>query len=104
MILRGGFRSTPMSVVALTVAGAAAVAVASDGFEAAFRINAGGRPIDVEAGHAGPLIVDWDGDGVRDLLVGEFGAGRLRIYLNKGTDAAPRFEDFSYFQTRKGLG
>lgn len=71
---------------------------------APFRIEAAGRPIDVGIGHAAPLVTDWDGDGVRDLLVGQFEGGQLRIYLNRGTDAAPRFEDFAYFQTRKKLG
>ena len=75
------------------------------------------NPIDVTTGHAAPCIYDFDGDGVRDLLVGEFGEhpykgpvsvegggghpwvqGRLRIYPNRGTDTEPRFKDFSYFK------
>ena len=86
------------------------------------RIVAGGKPIDVTTGHAAPYMLDFDGDGVRDLLVGEFGDGefppgelpanlkpgwkgpgtfangRLRIYKNRGTDAEPRFEDFEFLQ------
>jgi hypothetical protein len=54
--------------------------------------------IDVTIGHAAPLVVDWDGDGKKDLLVGQFGEGKLRIYLNKGTDKEPRFDGFSYLQ------
>lgn len=77
------------------------------------RITAAGAPIDVTVGHAAPYVMDFDGDGVRDLLVGEFGDGefpaarlpmqkgsfvhgRLRIYKNHGSDHKPRFERFEY--------
>ena len=80
-------------------------------------IRAGDGPIDVTTGHAAPYLLDFDGDGVRDLLVGEFGAepfvgettgaagpghpwvaGKLRVYVNHGTDREPRYEDFTYVQ------
>jgi len=54
------------------------------------RIEAGGKPIDTDIGHAAPFVADFDGDGVRDLLVGQFGEGILRIFRNEGTDAAPK--------------
>ncbi len=58
-----------------------------------------GHPLDVEhSGHAAPCVADFDGDGVNDLLVGEFYQGRLRVYRNVGTNAEPRFEDFFVFQ------
>ncbi len=38
-----------------------------------------------------PRVVDWDGDGRKDLLVG-YGDGRIFIYLNIGTDASPTFD------------
>ena len=50
--------------------------------EAPFRVTAGGAPIVPYAGHGKPFVTDWDGDGVQDLLVGQFGDGRLRIHLN----------------------
>ncbi len=37
-----------------------------------------------------PRVVDWDGDGRKDLLVG-LADGSVRIYLNEATDAAPAF-------------
>ena len=61
-------------------------------------INANGSPITVDAGHANPSVVDWDGDGLKDLLVGQFGSGKIRFYKNSGTNEAPVFTDFSYLQ------
>ena len=48
-----------------------------------------GKPIDTEVGHAAPFVADFDGDGVKDLLVGQFGDGLLWFYRNVGTNAAP---------------
>ena len=61
------------------------------------RVECGGKPIDVEHGHAAPLFADFDGDGLEDLLVGQFGGGKLRVYKNVGARGAPRFEDFKWF-------
>jgi hypothetical protein len=62
------------------------------------QVRAGGKPINVTIGHAAPYLADMDGDGKRDLLVGQFGDGALRIYTNLGTDTRPEFEDkFEWF-------
>jgi hypothetical protein len=37
-----------------------------------------------------PFVGDFDGDGRRDLLLGDRERGRLRVYRNVGTAAAPR--------------
>ena len=70
-----------------------------------FRVLCGEQPIDVDFGHAAPFLADMDGDGLKDLLVGEFGKvkgrkcwGALRIYRNVGGKDQPRFESFEYFQ------
>jgi hypothetical protein len=54
------------------------------------RLEAAGKPIDTEIGHAAPFVCDFDGDGVQDLLVGQFGDGILWIYRNEGTNAQPK--------------
>jgi hypothetical protein len=54
-------------------------------------------------GLASPAVFDWDGDGVKDLLVGEFETGPcwIRVYRNVGTNEAPRFPaEFTYAQDR----
>jgi len=55
------------------------------------RLEAAGKPIDTQIGHAAPFVGDFDGDGVRDLLVGQFGDGILWVYRNTGTNSKPRF-------------
>ena len=86
------------------VAGLAATAAvastptASDSLSAPLRVEADGKPIDVDVGHAAPLVADFDGDGNFDLLVGQFGDGKLRIYRNQGDNKNPKFGAFAYFK------
>ena len=72
--------------------------------EAPFRVQAGGSWIDVEIGHAAPLWCDWNGDGLGDLLVGQFGEGKLRIYENVGQKGAPAFGNFGLFAGKVPTG
>lgn len=65
-------------------------AMADDELAAPVRLEAGGKAIDTEVGHAAPFVCDFDGDGVQDLLVGQFGNGQLWIYHNEGTNAQPK--------------
>src|SRR5438874_10162076 len=69
-----------------------------------FRVQANGSPIDVEIGHAAPLVMDLDGDGKPDLLVGQFGKGKLRIYHNLGSQTDPRFDEFAWFKAGSADG
>jgi hypothetical protein len=41
-------------------------------------------------GHSGPWVEDVDGDGRRDLVVGDF-SGLFRLYRNEGTNREPRY-------------
>lgn len=84
------------------IAGFAGLSFAANTFAsdllAPFRVEADGGPIDVEIGHSAPWVTDLNGDGKFDLLVGQFGEGKLRVYTNKGTVMEPKFEAFAWFQ------
>ena len=68
------------------------------------KLQAGGKPIDVDIGHAAPFVADFAGDGVLHLLVGQFRDGKLRVYRNTGTRERPRFDAFTWFQAGGGDG
>ena len=86
-----------MRMFALTLL-AACTPLCAQGFETPVRVNCGDAPINVDVGHAAPFVADFDGDGLKDLLVGQFGEGKLRIYKNTGTAKEPRFKDFEWFK------
>ncbi len=64
-------------------------------------VQSSGVDIDVP-GYSVPSFVLWDGDDLKDLIVGE-GSGsataRVRIYLNEGTASEPQFSGYSYAQS-----
>ena len=53
-------------------------------------IKASGKPIK-ESCHAAPVVADWDGDGVFDLVIGS-GDGSVGWYRNIGTITKPEFD------------
>jgi len=56
-----------------------------------------GSKVDIDVGaRATPVVVDWNNDGRKDLVVGAYD-GHVRIFLNHGTDNEPDFlvEDFA---------
>lgn len=68
-------------------------------YDSAVAINANGVPINVGyGGNASPFVVDWDGDGRQDLLLGQYDGGRIRFYPNTNTNFDPVFTTFSYLQ------
>ncbi len=63
-------------------------------------VQAGGTDL-VVPGYSVPCLEHWNNDQLKDLIVGEGGGtapGRVRVYLNMGTDADPCFADYSYAQ------
>ena len=66
--------------------------VETDLFHAPARLAAADGVIDSGPswGHSGPWVEDVDGDGRRDLVVGDF-SGLFRLYRNDGTDREPRY-------------
>ena len=54
-------------------------------FQAPIRLQAGGVPVRVESpGYAAPCFADINGDGKKDLLVGQFSQGKIRVFKNLG--------------------
>ncbi len=55
-------------------------------------------------GKAYPALYDWDNDGLKDLLVGEFGGGEqanIKVYRNVGTAENPKFSSEWFYATDK---
>lgn len=46
--------------------------------------------------YSAPVACDWNGDGRKDLLVGQFYNGLISFYPNVGTDTQPVFDGFEY--------
>ena len=89
----GWFRTL---AVGLLLGGAPAWGAAN--LAAPFRVEANGKPIDMNEGCAAPFIMDFDGDGQFDLLLGQRGECKLRIYRNLGSNRAPRFGVSAWFK------
>lgn len=63
-------------------------------------VTANGTTIDVGYNSA-PVVVDWNEDGLHDLLLGQQNTspGSIRLYLNSGTPGSPTFTTYSYVQS-----
>ncbi len=60
-------------------------------------VATGGR---IDAGSYGaPCIADWDGDGLKDLVLGKYTDGKIMFYANSGSNSAPVFTTYSYIQS-----
>ena len=63
-----------------------------------FKVYANGEPIALTLGDANPLVTDWNSDGLKDLIVGQYSGGKLRYYQNDDSNDSPMFSDFAYMQ------
>jgi hypothetical protein len=64
------------------------------------KIQAGGKDLET-FGAPGSNMADWDGDGRKDIIAGEF-LDRLTWYRNAGTGKSPEFEAGRYLENEKG--
>ena len=75
--------TSPSASASTSTATPAHVAVAE--FAPPVRLMAAGQPIGVEApGYACPSWFDVDGDGQKDLVVGQFNGGKMALHKNLG--------------------
>ncbi len=53
-----------------------------------------------------PFVIDWNGDGSKDLLIGEgtYSANAIHLFLNEGSDNAPRFSEKNQMVLAYGYG
>jgi len=58
----------------------------------------GAAPLQVETMSL-PAVADWNNDGKKDLLVGQFTLGKIWVFLNRGTDASPVFNGGTLVQS-----
>ena len=60
-------------------------------------LYAGGAPL-APGTYAIPCVVDWNGDGRKDLIVGYQSVSKVAFYLNAGSEASPAFTSFVNLQ------
>ncbi len=69
-----------------------------------------GKKLEIRIGKHGlayPTLFDWNNDGKRDLLVGEFETGEvgsyIKIYLNEGSNKNPKYSgEYNYAKDTDG--
>ncbi len=62
------------------------------------KIQASGVNIDV-GNYSSPVVIDWNEDGLDDLVIGAASPGDIRLYLNSGTPSTPLFTTYSSLQS-----
>ncbi|MFP6612695.1 MAG: FG-GAP-like repeat-containing protein [Pirellulales bacterium] len=61
-------------------------------FAAPEQLSAGGEQIRIAGGDSGPVLADWDGDDLLDLIVGG-GDGSVVLFRNVGDKSQPKLAD-----------
>lgn len=80
------------------------ILLAEDDLAPPFQLTIEGRVHTAALGHLAPLFWDWDGDGLEDLLLGQFAGGSLAIHRNIGRRGQPRFGPAVWFEAGGGPG
>jgi len=71
---------------ALVLGGGTALCRAAE-FQPPVRLTAGDAAVRVESpGYAAPCWADVDGDGKKELLVGQFNKGKIRVFKHQGAE------------------
>ncbi len=88
-----------MRAAAIAVMTLVALAAASaPEFGAYTWLYANGSRIDV--GYYGaPCVADWDGDGLKDLVLGQFTSGQIRFYRNSDSNDSPVLTTYSLIES-----
>jgi hypothetical protein len=90
-------RSRSILGLVITVSALAVVHAEAPRFDGPFDIYDGELKMGVGA-HGAPVMFDWNGDGNKDLICGQFDSGKVRFYRNLGPDSAPRFDGYSFLR------
>lgn len=88
----------------LLLGGREGLSFAIPSFAAPATIQAAGADLTVD-GYSVPSLADWNNDGLADLVVGEkttAGTGKVRVYLNLGSNAEPVYGTFVFAQGADG--
>ena len=76
--------------ISLACLWAGAVCAAIPELDEGVYIQSGNGPLAVDY-YSAPSVIDWNNDGRKDLLVGQYYYGYVWLFLNQGTDAQPAF-------------
>ncbi len=89
---------TAAAAAVLTMMSVSLLSAGAPDLEPSVHIYNGSSPISV-AYMSSPAVVDWNNDGLKDLLVSEFSYGKIWLFINQGTDINPVFNGGTYIKS-----
>jgi len=87
-----------LAAATLLFMGGGALQAAAPDLEAGVLLYDGTAPLEVNY-HSAVTVVDWDNDGKKDLVVGQFYYGNVWLFVNQGTNSAPLFNGGSLIES-----